>query len=148
MASSNNGAGGAQSPAPEVVEVIRKSSLAALVLTVPEEVIVAASPAAVELLGSDGDGVEGRSFEEFTADEPSGALDLILAGRLQDTKRPANYVEMSNTPSRDGFGPEPSTMTSRPATSWPSSQRMPTRRRPNCRLSRERSCRLLSGRQT
>jgi DNA-binding CsgD family transcriptional regulator len=83
MASSINGAGGSQSPAPEVIEVIRKSSLAVLVLTVPEETIVAASPAAVELLGSDGEAVEGRSFEEFTVDEPSGGLDLILAGRLQ-----------------------------------------------------------------
>jgi len=68
--SSSNGAGGAQSPAAEVIEVIRKSSLAALVVTVPEEVIVAASPAAVELLGSDGDGVRAAASKNSPPTNP------------------------------------------------------------------------------
>ena len=64
------------------VEVVRKSPLPVLVLGLPDEVIVAASPAAQTLLGSPNQAVEGCRFEDFTADEPSGALPLIWAGCL------------------------------------------------------------------
>ena len=102
MASSNNRAGGSQSPAPEVIEVIRKSSLPALLLEIPGEKILAASRAAQELLGADRKSVEGHSFEDFTADEPSGGLDLILAGRLHgyETSRQLHVGEEGPTPTR------------------------------------------------
>ncbi len=64
------------------VDVVRRSALPVLVLGLPDEVIVAASPAARTLLGSPNRAVEGRRFEDFTADEPSGALPLIWAGCL------------------------------------------------------------------
>ena len=63
-------------------EVVGKSPLPALVLEVPSERIVAASPAAIRLLDPEGGSVLGRSLEEFTADTPTGALQLLMAGRL------------------------------------------------------------------
>jgi DNA-binding CsgD family transcriptional regulator len=102
MASSDNGAGGSQSPAPEVIEAIRKSSLPALLLEIPGEKILAASRAAQELLGAERKSVEGHSFEDFTSDEPSGALDLILAGRLQgyETSRQLPADDEGSIPAR------------------------------------------------
>ncbi|MDQ1629962.1 MAG: hypothetical protein QOI54_3706 [Actinomycetota bacterium] len=67
----------------EALDVVRRSPLAVVLMQIPDELIVAASPAAGELLGSEGEAVEGRNFEDFTLDEPSGGLDLIFAGRLQ-----------------------------------------------------------------
>ncbi len=102
MASSNNGAGGSHSPAPEAIEVIRKSSLPALLLEIPSEKILAASRGAQELLGADRKSVEGHSFEDFTSDEPSGAVDLILAGRLQgyETSRHLRADDKGSIPAR------------------------------------------------
>jgi DNA-binding CsgD family transcriptional regulator len=102
MGSSNNGADGSQSLPPGAIEVIRKSSLPVLLLEIPGEKILAASRAAQELLGTDGESVEGRSFEDFTADEPSGALDLILAGRLQgyETSRQLRADDEGSIPAR------------------------------------------------
>jgi PAS domain-containing protein len=65
-------------------------------------VILAASQAARELLGAEGEGVEGRSFEDFPADEPSGGLDLIWAGRLEgyETSRQLRRTDEEVIPSR------------------------------------------------
>jgi DNA-binding CsgD family transcriptional regulator len=63
-------------------EVVGKSPIPALALEAPSERIVAASPAAVRLLDPEGGSVLGRSLEEFTADTPTGALQLLMAGRL------------------------------------------------------------------
>jgi DNA-binding CsgD family transcriptional regulator len=106
MASSNNEVNGAGRSAPsldrEAMDVVRKSSLPALVLQIPDETILAASGAARELLGREGETVEGRSFEDFTADEPSGGLDLMLAGRLQgyETSRQLRSSDAGTVPSR------------------------------------------------
>jgi DNA-binding CsgD family transcriptional regulator len=55
---------------------------AAFVMQVPSGVIIAARPAAAVLLDPDGGGVEGHQLEEFTSDEPSGALALFADGRI------------------------------------------------------------------
>jgi DNA-binding CsgD family transcriptional regulator/PAS domain-containing protein len=67
----------------EAIDIVRRSPLPVVILQIPNEVIVAASSAAGELLGSEGEAVEGRNFEDFTLDKPSGGLGLIFAGRLQ-----------------------------------------------------------------
>jgi DNA-binding CsgD family transcriptional regulator len=72
----------ATGPTAEALEIVSNSALPALVLEVPSERIIAASNAAARLLGADPGSVVGRSLEDFTADEPSGALDLVAAGRL------------------------------------------------------------------
>ncbi len=65
-----------------VLEVVSRSPLPALILEVPSERIVAASPAARDLLSPAGNELVGRDFESFTADAPTGALELLIAGRL------------------------------------------------------------------
>ncbi len=49
----------------------------------PSEQILAASGVAERLLCPDGGSPVGRNLEEFTTDEPTGALDLLVAGRLE-----------------------------------------------------------------
>jgi DNA-binding CsgD family transcriptional regulator len=53
-----------------------------LLLAVPSEQILAASGLAERLLCPDEGSPVGRNFEDFTADEPSGALELMEAGHL------------------------------------------------------------------
>jgi PAS domain S-box-containing protein len=86
----------------EEVDIVRRSSFPALLIQIPDEGIVAASAAAKELLAPGGQPVEGRSFEDFTADQPSGALDLILAGRLHgyETSRELRADGRAAMPSR------------------------------------------------
>jgi DNA-binding CsgD family transcriptional regulator len=76
-------------PAPEIMDVVRATPLAVVIMEVPSERIVAASPSAEALLAPEGQPVVGRSLEDFAADEPSGALELLLAGRLNgyETRR-------------------------------------------------------------
>lgn len=63
--------------------VLAASSAAAVVLDVPSDRIIAASDTARLLLaGSEGRSVIGRGFEEFTADGPSGGVELFARGRL------------------------------------------------------------------
>ena len=66
-------------PTAAALEVVEGTALPALVLEVPSERIVAASDAAVKLIGTDRASVVGRSLEEFTADAPTGALDLVAS---------------------------------------------------------------------
>ena len=70
-------------PAPEVVEAVTVFPLPALLLAVPSARILAASRSAQALLDPDGPDLVGHSIEEFTADEPTGALPLLSEGRLQ-----------------------------------------------------------------
>ena len=65
-----------------LVETVCASELPAIVLEVPSERILAASPAALDLLAPGGGPIVDRSLEDFTADEPSGALPLLHQGRL------------------------------------------------------------------
>lgn len=61
---------------------LESSDYPALVLEVPAELIIAASPAATLLLDPTGHQVVGRPLEEFTADRPTTGPDLFAGGRV------------------------------------------------------------------
>jgi DNA-binding CsgD family transcriptional regulator len=69
-------------PPQAVLDVVTNCPLPSLLLAVPSEQIVAASGMAESLLCPDGDSLLGRNLEDFTDDEPTGALDLLAAGHL------------------------------------------------------------------
>jgi DNA-binding CsgD family transcriptional regulator len=62
--------------------VVVESAFAAVLLEVPSRRVVAASPAALRMLAPDGADVLGRDVNDFTIGDPSGALPLLMAGRL------------------------------------------------------------------
>jgi DNA-binding CsgD family transcriptional regulator/PAS domain-containing protein len=70
-------------PTSELVAVVSRSPVPALLLQVPSELILAASDAAASAVGAKPSDLVGRNFEEFTTDEPTGAVDLVLTGRLK-----------------------------------------------------------------
>jgi DNA-binding CsgD family transcriptional regulator len=86
MALSSSGAGGGRPTdphlGPEVIDLIHKSHVPAVLLQVPDEMIIAASQAAQQMLGDGHQTIEGHSFEDYTIDEPSGGMELMQAGRL------------------------------------------------------------------
>lgn len=63
-------------------EAFEEIPFPALVLEVPSERIVAASPAAMRLLDPDGGIVVGYLFEDFTSDRPDVGSDMFAGGRL------------------------------------------------------------------
>ena len=63
-------------------QALEHSPYAALVLEIPAELIVAASPAAAALLDTSGGDVVGHRLEDFTADRPTAGPDLFAGGRL------------------------------------------------------------------
>jgi DNA-binding CsgD family transcriptional regulator len=65
-----------------VLDVVTNCPLPSLLLAVPSEQILAASGVAERLLCPAGGSPVGRNFEEFAADEPTGALELMTAGHL------------------------------------------------------------------
>jgi DNA-binding CsgD family transcriptional regulator len=65
-----------------VLDVVTNCPLPSLLLAVPSEQILAASGVAERLLCPDGGSLVGRNLEDFAADEPTGALDLIVAGHV------------------------------------------------------------------
>jgi DNA-binding CsgD family transcriptional regulator len=72
----------AQELSEEIIEVVRTSAIAALLLEVPSKKILAASASARSLLAPDGREILGHHTEEYLADRSSGGLELMLAGRL------------------------------------------------------------------
>ncbi|MBV9292446.1 MAG: PAS and helix-turn-helix domain-containing protein [Frankiales bacterium] len=66
----------------ELLTVIQRASLPAVLLHVPDAEILAASAEAGRLLGVPADRLVGRNVEEFAADRPGPVLDLIASGRL------------------------------------------------------------------
>jgi DNA-binding CsgD family transcriptional regulator len=66
-----------------VLEVVSLNPLPALILELPSERIVDASPAAVEMFSPQDGELIGRNFESFTTDAPSDALEVLIAGRLE-----------------------------------------------------------------
>jgi DNA-binding CsgD family transcriptional regulator len=69
-------------PPQAVLDVVTNCPLPSLLLAVPSEQILAASGVAEHLLCPDGGSPVGRNLEDFAADEPTGALDLMVAGHL------------------------------------------------------------------
>jgi DNA-binding CsgD family transcriptional regulator len=63
-------------------ETLKADLDAAMVLEVPSERVVAASPSAALLLAPDGQSVIGRGLEEFTTDGPTGAFELFAERRI------------------------------------------------------------------
>jgi PAS domain S-box-containing protein len=70
-------------PATELVAVVSSSSVPAVLVQIPSAVIWAASEAAAGILGIDAADLVGHNFEEFTTDQPTGAIALLLEGRLK-----------------------------------------------------------------
>src|ERR1700722_18829314 len=66
----------------EAIEVLGASPYPALLLEMPSQRVVASSLAASRLLDPGGATVLGRRLEEFTADPPTGSLELFSQGRL------------------------------------------------------------------
>jgi DNA-binding CsgD family transcriptional regulator len=69
--------------AAEATEAVVSAPLPAAIIEVASGRIMAASPPMREMFASDGGTVVGRTVDEFMTDQPSGALDLLRAGRLQ-----------------------------------------------------------------
>ncbi len=67
----------------EAIEVLGASPYPALLLEMPSQRVVASSLAASTLLDPRGASVLGRTLEEFTADSPTGSLELFSQGRLE-----------------------------------------------------------------
>lgn len=70
-------------PTAELVAVISRSPVPALLLQVPSELILAASEAAAGAVGAEPSDLVGRNFEDFTTDDPTGAVELVRTGRLK-----------------------------------------------------------------
>ena len=64
-------------------EAVTNAQLPAAIIEVASGRIVAASPPLREMFASGGDTLVGMTVDEFMTDPPSGALDLLRAGRLQ-----------------------------------------------------------------
>jgi DNA-binding CsgD family transcriptional regulator len=71
-----------------LVDAVSHSVLPAVLMEVPSERLLAVSPSAQELLAPGGADVLGQSLESFTLDETSGALPLLMAGRLNGYETP------------------------------------------------------------
>jgi DNA-binding CsgD family transcriptional regulator len=78
------------------LDIVSRSELAAVVLELPSERILAASPSALELLGSVSQPVIGRTMAEFTKEAPTGGLDLLLTGRIN------GYETLRTLPTESG----------------------------------------------
>ncbi|MGA8360067.1 MAG: LuxR C-terminal-related transcriptional regulator [Candidatus Dormiibacterota bacterium] len=69
--------------AAEASEAVAIAPLPAAIVEITSGRIMAASPPMREMFASGGGTVLGRTVDEFMTDPPSGALDLLRAGRLQ-----------------------------------------------------------------
>jgi len=72
----------AQEPSAEARQVVSQSPLAVVMLQLPSERIVAASPAARSVIAAPDEQVEGRLLSEFVDETPTEAEDLLARGRL------------------------------------------------------------------
>lgn len=61
---------------------VEQSAFPALLMQVPAQRVIAASPAATQLLSPQGEAVVGRLVDDFMMAAPSGALPLLMSGRL------------------------------------------------------------------
>ena len=74
------------------------TSDAVFVMQVPSGLIIASRPAASVLLDPDGGDIVGRRLEEFTSDEPSGALALFADGRINGYESGRALARPGSTP--------------------------------------------------
>ena len=65
-----------------VLDIVSRNPLPALIVEVPSERVIAVSPAAQILFSSQRSELVGCRVEALTVDTPKGALDLLVAGRL------------------------------------------------------------------
>ena len=80
---SQNGSGVSYVELPSgVLDIVSRNPLPALIVEVPSEQVVAVSPAAQDLFSSQRRELVGCKLESLTAETPTGALDLLIAGRL------------------------------------------------------------------
>lgn len=70
-------------PPRELVAVVARSLLPALLVRIPSLVILAASAPAAEIVGVDAAELIGESLEEFSADDRAGVVQLVLDGKLK-----------------------------------------------------------------
>ncbi|MGO8722439.1 MAG: LuxR C-terminal-related transcriptional regulator [Acidimicrobiales bacterium] len=97
---SGSGPSGAD-PFDDMLEVVRRSPLPALVMELPSKRIVATNSAAREVLPAPGSELVGRAIESFTADAPYASLDeLLISGRLKgfETDRLLRLSDGSSVP--------------------------------------------------
>jgi DNA-binding CsgD family transcriptional regulator len=66
----------------DVLVIVSCSHAAVMVLQVPSQLILAASPGAHELLDGIAQPLIGRRLEDFTANRPSGAMPLLADGQI------------------------------------------------------------------
>lgn len=69
-------------PASELVAVVNRSSVPSLLVRIPSTLIVAASRPAADLTGVETDELVGTKFEDLTADDPPGVIELLRSGRI------------------------------------------------------------------
>ena len=65
-----------------VLDIVSRNPLPALIVEVPSEQVVAVSPAAQDLFSSQRRELVGCKLESLSAETPTGALALLVAGRL------------------------------------------------------------------
>lgn len=87
-------------PASELIAVVTSSSVPAMLLRLPSTTILAANKAAAEIVGTDAAGLVGQDFEEFTTDEPTGALALLREGRLKGFQAERTFRNRDGSPKR------------------------------------------------
>jgi DNA-binding CsgD family transcriptional regulator len=66
----------------EILDIVSHSHTPMMILRIPSQVIVAASPGAHDLLDPLAQPLIGRSLRDFTMSHPSGAMPLLESGRI------------------------------------------------------------------
>jgi DNA-binding CsgD family transcriptional regulator len=79
-------------------QALSGTSDAVFVMQVPSGLIIASRPAASVLLDPDGGDIVGHRLEEFTSDEPSGALALFADGRINGYESGRALARPGDTP--------------------------------------------------
>jgi len=75
----------------EMLEVLSRNPLPALIVEVPSARILAVSPAARVLFGQDDSSLVGHTVESLTADVPTDAFGLLIRGRLSGYETVRQY---------------------------------------------------------
>jgi len=87
-------------PASELVAVVTRSSVPALLVRIPSTVILAVSKPAAVIVGTDAAELVGQNLEEFTADDPTGAIDLLCKGRIKGYETERSFKDRKGSSQR------------------------------------------------